>query len=653
MESTESLAAPLSLSVENVGGIDTTSVRLEPGVTVLEGRNATNRTSFLKAVMASMGSDQYTLKGDSDAGRVELAVGDTVVERRFERRNGTVTALDDGYLDDPELADLFAFLHEDNEARQAVARGDNLHEIITRPIDTVEIEAEIERLQATKRQIDEQLERIDDRQREEAELRDRKSELESLVADAEDRLEDLEAEIEATDADLETDRESDETVERDLDSLTDKRSELEELRFELETLNETIESLEAEREAKREQRESIAVDPDTDLASLRSELKDLRDRQRRVTSQMSELQSIIQFNENMLEGTDTEIASVLRDDEGDSAPADGPLTDQLVAEETVVCWTCGSDVAEEDIEETLERLRSYRQDKFGERQSLESEIDDLQERVSSLESAEQELDDLNERLAEIDAEIDRKRTRISELEDRKATLHDEIAELEDAVEAQQSSDYSELLDLHKEANKVELELEQRNRQLASVEEELAEVESLLDEREEYAQRREQVVSELQDLRNRIDRLEDDAVDAFNEHMADVLDVLEYENLARVWIERQTRETRDGRRKALESFFELHIVRETEDGTAYEGTVETLSESEREVVGLVFALAGYLVHDVHETVPVMLLDSLEAIDAERIGRLVEYFADYPDHLVVALLPEDAAAVDVQHEVVHEI
>jgi len=28
----------------------------------------------------------------------------------------------------------------------------------------------------------------------------------------------------------------------------------------------------------------------------------------------------------------------------------------------------------------------------------------------------------------------------------------------------------------------------------------------------------------------------------------------------------------------------------------------LSESEREVTGLVFALAGYLVHDVHETVP---------------------------------------------------
>ncbi|MFD1686523.1 chromosome segregation protein SMC, partial [Halobellus litoreus] len=83
---------------------------------------------------------------------------------------------------------------------------------------------------------------------------------------------------------------------------------------------------------------------------------------------------------------------------------------------------------------------------------------------------------------------------------------------------------------------------------------------------------------------------------------------------------------------------------TENGAAYEDTIEHLSESEREVTGLIFALAGYLVHDLHETVPFMLLDSLEAIDSDRIADLVEYFADYADFLVVALLPEDAQALD---------
>jgi len=121
------------------------------------------------------------------------------------------------------------------------------------------------------------------------------------------------------------------------------------------------------------------------------------------------------------------------------------------------------------------------------------------------------------------------------------------------------------------------------------------------------------------------------VEALNDHVETVLDALEYENLERIWLERVERD-------ATGSEFELHVVRRTPEGTTYEDTVDHLSESEREVTGLVFALAGYLVHDLHETVPFMLLDSLEALDAERIAALVEYLEPYPDYLVVALLPD---------------
>jgi hypothetical protein len=67
-----------------------------------------------------------------------------------------------------------------------------------------------------------------------------------------------------------------------------------------------------------------------------------------------------------------------------------------------------------------------------------------------------------------------------------------------------------------------------------------------------------------------------------------------------------------------------------------------------VTGLVFALAGYLVYDVHKAAPFMLLDSLEAIDSERIAKLVEYFADYGQYLVVVLLPEDDRALDSSYD-----
>jgi hypothetical protein len=136
-------------------------------------------------------------------------------------------------------------------------------------------------------------------------------------------------------------------------------------------------------------------------------------------------------------------------------------------------------------------------------------------------------------------------------------------------------------------------------------------------------------------------------------VADLLDLLAFDRIERVWLERKAPEGSDSGNAAdgvdgADREFELHIVRTTTEGVVYEDRIATLSESEREVVGLVFALSGYLVHDVHERVPVMLLDSLEAIDAGRIVTLVDYFADFVPYLVVALLPEDANELDEAYD-----
>lgn len=70
----------------------------------------------------------------------------------------------------------------------------------------------------------------------------------------------------------------------------------------------------------------------------------------------------------------------------------------------------------------------------------------------------------------------------------------------------------------------------------------------------------------------------------------------------------------------------------ETGTVSEDRIERLSESEREVTGVVFGLAGYLVYEVHEDVPFMLLDLIKAIDADPMAHLVEYSADHTFFLV---------------------
>lgn len=83
---------------------------------------------------------------------------------------------------------------------------------------------------------------------------------------------------------------------------------------------------------------------------------------------------------------------------------------------------------------------------------------------------------------------------------------------------------------------------------------------------------------------------------------------------------------------------LHVVRLSRSGTAYVDTIEHLSESEREITGFVFALTGYLVYQLRETMPVMLLDPLEAVDADRIATLIEHFSEYAEHVIIAPLPK---------------
>ena len=131
------------IHAENIGGSDETNLEVSPGVTALTGRNATNRTSLLQATMAALGSDHVSLKGDAEKGHVELAIGNTTYTRTLTRESGTVTTSGEPYLDDPTVADLFAFLLGSNEARRAVARGENLRDLIMRPIDTDAIRADI------------------------------------------------------------------------------------------------------------------------------------------------------------------------------------------------------------------------------------------------------------------------------------------------------------------------------------------------------------------------------------------------------------------------------------------------------------------------------------------------------------------------------
>jgi DNA repair exonuclease SbcCD ATPase subunit len=641
------------IQAENIGGIDETTVSLSSGVTALTGRNATNRTSLLRALMGALGSDRVSLKGDADEGRVELTLGgeeDSIYTRTLAREDGTVVMGGEPYLDDPEGADLFAFLLENNQARQAVARGEDLREVIMRPVDTDAIQAEISQLESQKRDLDEQLDRLESLDDQLPDLEQQRTQLEEQIEDKGAELDDKEAAIEDADSTVDDTREQKAEFEDALDDLQEARSELDDIRYRLDSERESIQALEDERDETSAELEELSETPAGDLDDTNTEIDRLRKHKQSLESTISQLQRVLQFNEEMLEGDNPELQQALQDTTDSENTGEGALTDQLVADEgeSTVCWTCGSDVEHETIDDTLESLRSLRQEKSHERNDLRTELDELTSKRSELQADRDRRERLDRKLDEIDREIDDRENTIEELTDEREELETEINDLEADVEALEAEEHSELLDLHKEANQLEFELGRLENDLEDVIDEIETVEADLDERDSLEEERTDLQEELADLRTRIDQLEAQAVEEFNEHMQTILGILDYENIERIWIERAERTVREGRRKVQRGVFDLHVVRSTAEGATYEDTVEHLSESEREVTGLVFALAGYLVHDLYETLPFIVVDSLEALDSDRIAALVEYFEEYAEYLIIALLFEDAAALDDDYQ-----
>ena len=640
MSAQRSVSGRVRVHVRNIGGIDESTVTFDDGVTVLAGRNATNRTSFLRATMAALGSDDVSLKGDADEGRVELVVGDETYTRTLSRRGAGVALDGDPYLDDSETADLFAFLLERNEAREAVRRGGDLRDSIMRPVDTESIRAEIDELSARKRELDDRLDeletlrgRLPDLERERTRLREEIDETEAELAATEESIDEMDASVEEA-------SEEDDELDRTLSRLGEIRSDLESVRYDIDSETRGIEALAEERDELEER--AADLDPVEDDAEERIEaqLRELRREHEGLQSVVSELQSVIRYNEELLSGTGNEVAEALGG--GDHDHGDGSPTDLLVdddggeADDTVVCWTCGTAVDRDAIEGTLDRLRSLRSRKRERVREVDERIESLEAERSTVERRRTEHERIERELERVERERSRREDRRTELRERREELEARVEELETRVEELEREGRSELLDRHREANELEFELGRLKEELSAVEEEIAGIEAELDTEESVADERERVADELAERRTRIERTEADAVDRFNEHMDEVLAVLEYDNLDRIWIERVASDGPEGR-------FDLHVVRRTDGGTAYEDVIDHLSESEREVIGLTFALAGYLTHDLHETVPVILLDSLEAIDSERVADLVAYFSDYVPYLLVALLPEDARAL----------
>lgn len=614
----------VDLTVENLGGIAEASLSFSRGVTILPGRNATNRTSCLSALGGVLGGSTAVVKSDAETGRVTLDFDDSKYSRTYSRRNGLVNVDGNAYTDQEGLVDHFVALFESNPARRAVERNNDLREVIMRPLDTEQIESRIADLTDRKRDLQSQLERARSRKQKLPDLEERRVSFENEISALDDELETLRAEVAERETDLESAEEAVEIVEQ----LSGRRQSLGQVRDRIETKHAERDALESELDRLQDEVDGIEDPDEGSVSELERDLRSIRERKRSIDDTIASLTTILEFNESVLTG-EQDLAEI-SDDHSSVTQALAPESSQELN-----CWTCGQTVERGTVEDRLDALRSVIHEKRSERDDLEDRAQKLRDRTEKLKRMSDRADSLRRSISETEDKLANLDKEIDDLESQAEDLEGEIRALEAAAAESRPDRDDDVLRVYDEIGDLEYERGQMSQRLQDIEEEIEEIEDL-PAVETLESELQEVEDDLSTERSRIDDLERAAVDAFNEHMDEILSLLDYDNLARVWIERKT--PPNGNATAS---FDLHIVRETADETGYEDTVDNLSESEREVIGLVVALAGYLVHEVHKTVPFMLLDSVEAIDAGRLESIIEYLSDYVDYLLVALLPEDAA------------
>ncbi|MFB6117245.1 archaea-specific SMC-related protein [Halosegnis sp.] len=610
----------VSLQVRNIGGIDETHVEFSEGVTLLSGANASNKSSLLRALTGVLGGPTPPLKSDADSGSVTLQIGDEEYQLQVEREDDDPVVTErTPYLDDSDLIELFVALTETNPIRRAVLAGEDLYPHLMEPVDTAEIEADIKRLQAEQRSIADQLDEINDAERRLAELRDRRATVADDLAATEEQLADLRADIDELEAAVAADDE-------ESDALSEKRARRSDLTARICTQEAALEELTAERESVRERLASFDVDADTDIEQLDERLDTLHRRKQAVADTLNTLSSVIELNTQLLERP-SELPDSLTDENvvGELHPGTGSVT----------CWTCGSTVERAAVADQMEAIEELLREKRNERDELTERIQGLTERKQQVAERQSELAELRRRETELDEEIRGRERTLEQLRSDRRAVERDIEELRSAAD-EPSDEQQALAEKYATVGDLEYERGALAGELEELDEEMAQLETKVADRPALEERQETVEKRLTERRQAVERREAALVETFNEEMTRTLAALAYDRIERIWLERV--ESSDGRS------FRLNVVRATEDDTAYADTVDSLSKSEREIVGLVVALTGYLVHEVHERVPFIIIDAIEMFDADRIDGLVETFGEHATNLLVALLPEQGMEVD---------
>lgn len=605
----------IEVTVENIGGIDKIDVEFIPGVNILRGENANNKTSLLQGIMAAYGSNNVSLKRGENIGESIIKLDNRQYKGKITRENGDVIFEDDR---DTTKEDLFAFLTKNNRARRAVEKGEDLRDIVLDPLDLEEIEREERKLRGKKMDLDKKISRLEKKKKRIGELKSDKNTIEKDLKKTRSKKQGLEEDIEKLKKELEEEKKK-----KGAEKL-DKIENLEELKEKKADINKQINQDKKRVEHLKEEIKEIEEDLSNIDIGEKEKLEEKRNKltvkENKIQSRRSTLDQVISFNQEQIE----------------------EAKEKNEVNPKVECWGCGSEISIQNMENHLESLEKKKKKKNKEFMEVRNKIEEIEEKIKNIRKSKKERKKLKTKLRKKRDSLDSTKRSIKNKNQREKEIIEDINKLEEKL------DY--LNNKESQQDRLDKELENKYDELSEIKAKIRNLENRLDEKQnqideakkaeknidDVKKRRQKIQQKLETLRDNIRDKENKIISEFNEKMKELTKYFGDE-LSKIWIEKEIKGKKKGSNIIDDSIFRIRIEREN----GREDTVENLSESEREIVGLIFGLSGYLAYNLDAP---LLLDSLGMFDVDNLERLLEEFNEESKFIIATVLPKKAEQIN---------
>lgn len=568
-----------TIDIRNIAGIYNGSAEIQSGINAVAGSNWQGKSSFIQAIETAIGVKRPLTEGENQ-GKVQISMPDQTVNVELVRSEDSISVRGNTLLDkqyERICAELFACLGEDNDVRATVRRNEPLDEVLLKPLDFQDIEHQINQLKRERDRLDDEISQAQEAKKRLPSLNRQLNEIKSEIA----KLEEKKTSIPAS-ADTES------AIQEQLSQAQAKKSKLE---SQIERLSQSVEQISSSIEEKQSELDKIAFDGSAE--ALQSELQNLRKEKQNIEQSIDILQNIHSANQMALEEDHLDLITEV---------------DRQLTDDTVICWSCGSEVSRSDVQKRVRQLGEKISSKQSNLQEYQQQIDEIEEKYNEFKQARRRKKSIKE---DINRLKEQKADRQQRLDQTQQQLEEVITEIEE-LQAQVDANINEITDLRSE-------LKYRRTELEDIQSKHNQLQERANQEEQLTSQRESIQEEIVKLRDQKDRTKRRIRESFNKAIKDI-----------------STQLNTGFDSAyLTGNFELVIAR---DGR--ETQLEALSEGEIELIGIIAAIAGHEAYDVDEVIPFMLLDGIGDLAVDNLGDLIAYLRDRVNYLIFTRYPEQS-------------